>query len=192
MLESQHRSRSQEARYMMQQHKHYAHKQNSKHFTRPPKLERGAAGEKINIRYTTRAPFQIIYKWTAHWFHSCHCNLADKRNTEHGTRNDGKRNTDGRTLSTSYVWPVPLPDNNVQWHSTVCPIARNLVWSHELQTGQCKDQRIWAVKLDIIWHYLDKGSFMKKCPIMLGNIGPIKGYFPTPDIAYFFNLTYPI
>ncbi len=118
--ESQHCSRSQEARYMMQQHKHYAHKQNSKHFRRPPKLERGATGEKINKRYTTRAPFQIIYKWTAHWFHSCHCNLADKRNTEHRTRNYGKRNTDGRTLSTSYVWPVPLPDNETLFFPPEC------------------------------------------------------------------------
>ena len=28
-----------------------------------------------------------------------------------GTPNMELRNTDGQTLSTSYVWPVPLPDN---------------------------------------------------------------------------------
>ncbi len=54
-----------------------------------PLNSRGGVREKINVGDTTRVPFQIIYKWTAHWLHSCPCNLADKRNTEHGTLTDG-------------------------------------------------------------------------------------------------------
>ncbi len=48
-----------------------------------PLNSRGGIREKTNVGDKTRAPFQIIYKWTAHWLHSCQCNLADKRNTEH-------------------------------------------------------------------------------------------------------------
>ncbi len=50
---------------------------------------RGGRG-KINVGDTTRAPLQIIHKWTAHWLYPCRCQMSDKRNT------------DGMTISRSY------------------------------------------------------------------------------------------
>ncbi len=74
---------------------------NTVYFWDAPHFSGGGAGEKIMSKDTTRPYPQTIYKWTAQWLQHRNCEKEHNSGT-----------IQPMTLVNSYVWPVPLPDNN--------------------------------------------------------------------------------